>query len=189
MRITTLAATAFAGLTLAGCINVDLTATVTGPDSVRLSGYTEVQTEILDMMGGAAAFCNAEEGGTLEMTETHARCNVLIEGTFGEVFVAEAGEPVPTATDLGDGTVRLSFPVRQMTADASEMRNDPQTMTMMRPMLEGQTFVMRIAGEEIISSNGTIAEDGKSASFGFPLIEVLNAEYQFPETFEAVVRY
>jgi len=189
MRVITLAASTAAALTLAGCIDVDLTATVTGADTVSLSGYTEVQTDVLNMMGGSDAFCNTEQGGTLEMTDAVARCNLLVEGPFSEVFVSRPGEPAPTATDLGDGTVRLSFPVGEMTADASEMRNDPQTLAMMRPMLEGHTFVMHIAGAEILSSNGTISDDGTSASFEFPLVEVLNADYEIPETFEAVVRY
>ena len=142
MKFTALAA----AVALSGCIDVDLTTTITGPETARLTGYTEVQTEILAMMGGTESFCNAEEGGTLEQTDTTARCNMLIEGTFAEVFDGDPGEPAPVATDLGDGTVRVEFPLGAMTADSAQMREDPQTMAMMRPMLEGHTFTVRIAG-------------------------------------------
>lgn len=174
---------------LSGCVDVDLTTTVTGADTVRVTGYMEVQSDILSMLGGAESFCNADEGGTLEMTETTARCNMLVEGTFAEVFKGDPGEPVPSATDLGDGTVRVEFPLGAMTADSTEMRNDPQSAAMMRPMLEGHSFTIRVAGAEIISTNGTRADDGTSAFFTFPLIEVLNPEFEMPDIFNAIVRY
>jgi len=174
---------------LSGCIDVDLTTTITGPDNATVSGYTEVQTEILNMMGGADAFCSADDGGTLETTETTARCNMLIEGSFAEVFEGEPGEPIPTAEDLGDGTVRVEFPLGAMTAEAGEMREDPATVQMMRPMLEGHTFTIRVAGSEIVSTNGTLSEDGKSASYTFALVDVLSPDFEVPDVFEAVVRY
>jgi len=175
--------------TLAGCIDVDMTTTITGPDSARLTGYMEVQTEILNMMGGTDSFCNEAEGGTLEMTDTTARCNMLVEGSFAEVFEAEDGEPAPTATDLGDGTVRVEFPLGAMTADTADMRDDPQNVALMRPMLEGRTFTFRVAGVEIMSTNGTLADDGKSASYTFPLIDLLSEDFSVPDVFETVVRY
>lgn len=188
MRMLKYAALATA-LAVSGCIDVDLTTTITGADTARIDGVMEVQTEILNMMGGAESFCNAEEGGTLVINETSAQCNMLIEGTFAEVFKGDPGEPVPTATDLGDGTVRVEFPLGSMTADAAEMRNDPQAAQMMGPMLAGHTFTVRIAGTEIISTNGTIGDNGASASFTFPLIEILNPDFVIPNVFEAVVRY
>ena len=188
MRMLTLAAAATA-VTLSGCIDVDLTTTITGPDAVQLTGYMEVQTEILNMMGGPESFCDPADGGTLQMTDMTARCNIVTTGSFAEVFEGEPGEPVPTATDLGDGTVRVEFPLGAMTADAEGMRDDPQTAQMMRPMLDGHTFTVRIAGAEVISTNGTVAEDGQSASYTFPLVEILSPEFDIPDVFEAVVRY
>ncbi|GAB4261930.1 MAG: hypothetical protein Kow0013_06960 [Pararhodobacter sp.] len=178
-----------AAMALSGCIDVDMTATILGADHAQVNGFMQVDRQTLDMMGGGAAFCNEEEGGTLTVTDTEARCDMHVDGTFAEVFEGDPGEPVPTATDLGDGTVRVVFPIAAMTADTAEMRADPQMAAMMAPMLEGHVFTMRIAGAEIVSSNGVIAEDGKSASFTFPLAEALNPDYVFPETFETVVRY
>lgn len=179
-----------AALGLSGCIDVDMTAEIVGADQARVTGYMQVQRDMLDMMGGPEGFCNADDGGTLEMTETHARCNMLMEGTFEEVFSGESeGEPAPEVTDLGDGTVRVTFPIGAMTADTAEMRADPNMSAMMRPMLEGHAFTIRISGAEIISTNGELAADGRSASYSFPLVQVLDPDVVFPETFEAVVRY
>lgn len=182
-KLSTLAA----AVALAGCVDVDLTTTITGADSARVSGYMEVQRQMLDMMGGGEAFCDAADGGVLTLTDTTARCDLSAEGTFAEVF--QGDEPKPTATDQGDGTVLVSFPIGAMTADSAEMRNDPQAAAMMRPMLEGHTFTLRVAGAQIVSSNGVIAEDGLSASFTMPLVEILNPEFNPPATFDTVVRY
>ena len=183
-------AAALAGaLALSGCIDVDMTATIEGADQASVEGHMTVQRQMLDMMGGAESFCPADEGGTLTTTDTEARCDVNVEGTFAEVFKAEPGEPTPTATDLGDGTVRVVFPIGAMGADTEQMRNDPQMAQMMRPMLEGHSFTVRIAGAEIVSSNGEIAADGGSASYTFNLVDILVASVDLPETFEAVVRY
>jgi hypothetical protein len=176
-------------LGLSGCIDVDMTAEITGADQARVTGYMQVQREMLDMMGGAEGFCNADDGGTLEMTDTHARCNMLIEGTFAEVFTDEGEGPSPTIEDLGDGTVRVSFPIGAVTADAAEMRADPQMAAMMRPMLEGHSMTIRIAGAEIISTTGEVSADGRSASFSIPLVSILDENATFPDVFEAVVRY
>lgn len=178
-----------AALGLSGCIDVDMTAEIVGADQARVTGYMQVRRETLDMMGGAEGFCNADEGGTLEMTETHARCNMLMEGTFDEIFSGEEEGPQPEIADLGDGTVRISFPIGALTADTAEMRADPNMAAMMRPMLEGHAFTIRVAGAEIVSTNGELAADGRSASYSFPLVNALDPDVVFPETFEAVVRY
>jgi hypothetical protein len=177
-----------AALALSGCIDLEMNAEIVGANQARVTGYMQVQRGLLEMMGGPEEFCKADEGGTLELTDTHARCNMLIEGTFDEVFAAEEG-PQPTIEDLGDGTVRVSFPIAAATADAAEMRADPQMAAMMRPMLEGHQFVIRILGAKIVSTNGELAADGQSASFTLPLVSLLDANATYPETFEAVVRY
>lgn len=182
-------AAVIAALTLSGCVDIDLTTTITGADTAEVSGSMTIQQQMLDMMGGAQAFCPPEEGAVLTVAESSARCDVSKAGTFAEVFQAEPGQPAPTATDLGDGTVRVSFPIGVMTADAAQVREDPQMLAMMRPMLEGHAAAIRVTGVEIISSNGTISEDGRTATFGFALVDMLNPDVQMPETFDTIVRY
>lgn len=178
-----------AALGLSGCIDVDMNAEILGADQARVTGYMQVPREMLEMMGGEAGFCPTAEGGTIEMSDTHARCNMLQEGTFAEVFEAPEEGPAPVIEDLGDGTVRVAFPIGASMADAADMRADPQMVEMMRPMLEGHTFTLRIVGAEIVESNGEISEDGTTTTFTFPLTAALDPAAEFPEFYEAIVRY
>jgi len=189
MRFVKFAAVGLA-LALGGCIDMDMDMAILGPDQARLSGHIQVSREMFDMMGGAEEFCPADEGGTVELTETHARCNMLMEGTFAEVFTEnDDGSPSPTATDLGDGTVRVTFPMGDLTGDMDEMKSDPQMAAMFRPMFEGHNISISISGAEIVSSNGTISDDGRRATLSFGLVDLFEEDTGIPELFEAVVRY
>lgn len=189
MRFAKFAAVGLA-FALAGCIDMDMDTAILGPDQARLSGHIQVSREMYNMMGGDDEFCPAAEGGTIELTDTHARCNMLVEGTFAEVFEAsEDGSPSPTATDLGDGTVRVTFPMGDLTADMDEMTADPQMAAMFRPMFEGHSISISVSGAEIVSSNGTLSDDGRRATISFELVELFEEQPDVPEVFEAVVRY
>ncbi len=183
------AAALVGAVALSGCVDVDMTAAITGADAATVSGNMSIQRQMLDMMGGGEGFCPADDGGTLTMTDTEARCDIEMSGSFAEVFEEVEGQPSPTATDLGDGTVRVVFPLGQMASDAGEMRNDPQMVAMMRPMLEGHVFTIHVTGAEVVSTNGTLSDDGASASFSFALVDILDPAVQVPETFETIVRY
>ena len=188
MRLISLGLVASTAL-LSACVDADLTATITGPDQATVAGYMAVERQVLDMMGGTENFCTGEDGGVLEMTETHARCNISETGTFAEIFDAEPGQPTPTITDLGDGTARVVFPIGDLTADLADMRADANMAQMMLPMLQGHVITMRVAGVEIVSSTGEVAADGASASFSYPLENALNPDIPLPTSFETVVRY
>ncbi|MEZ5751915.1 MAG: hypothetical protein R3D60_08110 [Paracoccaceae bacterium] len=178
-----------AALTLSGCIDIDVTATITAADRAEVSGHMEIQRMILDNFGGTQHFCNADEGGTLTLTDTTARCDFGRTGAFAEVFPQASDDAASTVTDLGDGTVRVSIPLGDVMGDMSDVSANPAMAAQFRPMLEGHGVTIRVAGAEIVSSNGEIAPDGLSASYTFDLVDVLNPDLSLPAAFETVVRY
>jgi hypothetical protein len=189
MRFVTAAAACIV-LSLAACVDVDMETTVLGPDEARVNGFMQVDRSMFDMMGAPADFCPEDEGGSIELTATHARCQVAQTGSFSELFeAAENDAPTPTATDLGDGTVRVEFPLGDMAGETEELGADPNMAAMFRPMMEGHSVVLRISGAEIISSNGTISDDRTSAMMEIALTDLLDRPEEIPDTFEAVVRY
>ena len=173
-------------LALGGCFDMEMDTMILGADEVRLSGFMQVNREMLDMMGGVDEFC-PEEDGTLEETDTYVRCNFLAEGTVEEVF--EGDEDAPTIEDLGDGTVRVTIMLDEFTGEMDEMVDDPAAMAMFRPMMEGHGMTFSISGAEIVSTNGELSDDGTSASVSFALTDTLEEDHDIPEMLEAVVRY
>jgi len=191
MRLFTAAAAGIV-LSLSACVDGDMDTTILGPDEARVSGYVQIQRQMFDMFGARMGdFCPADEGGEPELTDTHARCTVTRTGSFDEIFEAagEAGAPSPTATDLGDGSVRVVFPLGDMRDAIGEMADDPNMIAMFRPMMEGHSIILRISGDEIVSSNGTVTTDGTSTMLEIALTDLIDNAGAIPETFEAVVRY
>ncbi|WP_209425874.1 hypothetical protein [Pararhodobacter sp. SW119] len=177
-------------LSLAACIDVDMETAVLGADQARVTGHMQVQRQMYEMMGSSGDFCSAEDGGVIELTDTHARCVVQQTGTFAEIFESGNGEgPTPEAIDLGDGTVRVVFPLGEMSGELDEVAQDPNMIAMFRPMMEGHSIVLRISGAEIVSSNGIVSSDRTSAMMKFALTELIDQPDAIPATFEAVVRY
>ena len=189
MRLLTAAAAGLA-LSLAACIEADMETTILGADEARVNGYIQVERAMVDMMGGADGFCTAEDGGKLQITNTHARCTITQTGTFAQIFEADTGGgPQPTSRDLGDGTVHVSFPLGDLSDEMGDMAADPNMIAMFRPMMEGGAITLRISGAQIVSSNGEISGDGRSSTMRFPLTDLVDRPDAIPPTFEAVVRY
>ena len=185
-----IAAAAGAILSLSACVDVDMETTVLGPDEARVSGHMQMQRQMYDMMGGSGDFCPAAEGGELQLSQTHARCAISQTGSFAELFeTGDVGAPTPSATDLGDGTVQVTFPLGEMRGEMEEIADDPNMIAMFRPMMEGHSVVLRISGAEIISSNGTVSGDGTSTMLEIALTDLIDQPEAIPESFEAVVRY
>lgn len=187
MRLFTATACA-AAFVLSGCIDIEMDVTALGPDQARVNGSMTVARAMLDMMGGPEDFCDPEDGGELILTETHARCDLLVEGSIADVFPPE-DDSAPQMTDLGDGSARVVFLLGDMTADTVEMRDDPEMAQMFLPMLQGHSVTLRIRGSQILSTNGTLSDDGTTASYSFQLDQLLDKDFSMPETFEAIVRY
>jgi hypothetical protein len=193
------AAAAGAVLALAACVDVDMDTTILDADRVRVSGHIQMERAMFDMAGGGTdGFCPEDEGGTLTLTDQHARCTITQTGTFAEIFEAAAGgivddadeeTPMPTATDVGDGTVRVVFPLGDIAGEAEAMGADPGMVAMFRPMMEGHSIILRISGAEIVSSNGKISPDRTSSVLTIPLTDLLDGPQAIPASFEAVVRY
>jgi hypothetical protein len=188
-----LIAAAAAGIILAlsACVDADMETRVLDADRVQVTGHIQVERAMFEMFGGPGDFCREEEGGVLELTDAHARCTITQTGSFEQVFVAseEADVPAPTATDLGDGTVRVSFPLGDALREAEQMVADPNMVAMFRPMMEGRNIVLRISGAQILSSTGTVSPDGTTATLRIGLTDLIDAPQTLPETFGAFVRY
>jgi hypothetical protein len=171
-----------------------MTIDVLGEDQARVSGFMQMSKQMFDMSGGDTSFCDAEEGGTLTITDTHARCDFSKEGTFAEILTepdaeANPAEPQGELVYLDSNRVRAMFPMGALNEGTADMAEDPQTEAMMRAMMAGLSITMRVRGAEIESTTGTLAEDGKSASITIGVEDIFDKARAPFADFETIVKF
>lgn len=183
-----------AALALAACVEVDMTVEVLGEDEARLTGFMQMQRQMYDMSGGDDSFCAEEDGGTLVLSDTHARCEFDKTGTFAEILNPDAADDAPTEiqgelTYLDSDRVRAMFPLSAMNDGMDEMTEDPQMMAMMRQMFDGMSISFTVQGREIESTTGTISDDGTRATIQLGVDDLISADGEQLDDFETIVRF
>jgi hypothetical protein len=174
---------------LSACVDTEMNLNVSSATHGSITGHIQVQRAMFDMSGGDDSFCPGDEGGVLTVTEAHARCEVSMEGSFAELIKSDDAATSPRIIDMKDGTVRVTYPLQDMTSEMGDMGTDPQMLAMFRPMLEGGRVVIRVTGAQIVSSSGTISADGRSAEIGFDLTDLIDNPDAIPSEFVSIVRY
>lgn len=178
---------------LSACIEVDMTIDVLGEDEARVTGFMQMPRQMFEMSGQDDSFCSPEDGGTFELTETHARCTFDQTGSFDEIMNSSAAPDAADAMDgtlvyLGEGRVRAVLPLSAMNSDMEEMGDDPAMLAMMRQMFSGLSISLTLQGKEIESSTGTISEDGRAASISLGVDDLIGPEEPLAD-FETVLRF
>ena len=179
-------------LALAGCIGVEAEIEVLGADSARMAGVLQMQRGIYEMAGGEIEFCGEGEDGVLELTDANAICRFEMTGSFDDLFGDD--DPDPGALPAGialiaEGVARVTIPLTDLTDDSSDMLDDPAMLDMVRPMFAGYEIAFVVRGAEILESNGTIADDRRSARFAMPIVDLLDPDLAPPDAFVTDLRF
>ena len=183
-----------AAAVLAACVEVDMTVEVLGEDEARLTGFIQMERQMYEMTGGDDSFCPEEDGGSLVLSDSHARCTFDQTGTFAELMRPDAADDVPTdiqgeLTYLDSNRVRALFPLSAMNDGMDEMMDDPQMMAMMRQMFAGMSISFTVQGREIESSTGTISDDGTRATIQLGVDDLISPDAAQMDDFETIVRF
>jgi len=177
---------------LTACVEVDMNVEILGADEARVTGYMQVDRQMFEMSGQDASFCDPEDGGTLVMTDTHARCEIDQTGNFTEIM-DDNGEGGPDdiqaqLVHLDGNRVRALLPLSAMSGQMEDMGDDPQALAMARQMLAGLSITFSVTGQGIESTTGTLSEDGTTASVTLG-IEELIAPGAVLTDFETIATY
>ncbi len=183
-----------AALALAACVEVDMAIEVLGEDEARVTGFMQMQRQMFEMSGGDESFCPEEDGGTLTLTDTHARCDFDKTGSYAEIVPSESSSDGPAEVEgeltyLGDNRTRVFLPLAAMNAGMDEMGDDPQMLEMMRQMLSGMSVSFTVKGREIESSTGTISEDGSAATIMLGIDDLIPPAADRIGDFETILRF
>ncbi|MCL1630213.1 hypothetical protein M3N55_15960 [Roseibaca sp. V10] len=179
-------------LALTACIEVDMNVEILGEDEARVTGYMQIQRQMYEMSGQDASFCDAEDGGTFVLTDTHARCQIDKTGSFAEIM-DDGGADGPQdmqaqLVHLDSNRVRALLPLSALSGQMEDMASDPQAMAMARQMMAGLSIGFSVSGDSIESTTGTMSDDGKTATVTLGLDDLLAPGTPLQD-FETIVRY
>ena len=178
---------------LAGCFDVDATIAITGDDQAEMNMQMTIGAELVAMLAGTEEDpCDDmvredQDDGSVICTENKS-------GSISELMAdPDMGEGL-TIEKRDGGLYYVAFVLEDLTGEMGMGQDDmsaeeqAQMMAMMGGMFEGHKMVLNIAGAEILETNGTLSDDGKTATYEIPLTMLLDPETTLPETFNALVR-
>lgn len=179
-------------LSLAACMDVDMTIDVLSTSDAEATMVTTVGPDIYAMIEAQAEegdeeFCSE---GELTETGTEVLCTVTQSGAFADLDFGDE-ETGPTITEVGGGQVRVAFPTgdlsEQVASDAG-VADDPQMLAMITSLFEGHSITMTVTGGRIVDTNMNLSPTGDSASFEIPFVDLLTGGAELPDELFAVVQ-
>ncbi len=188
-----LAATAALAAMLAGCIDVSLDVAVTSPTTARATMTQVMGADIYAMvkMGEEsgdteeAGFC--DEGTLTETADGGATCIIVEEGAFADLDLGQ-DEGGMRFTEAGPGLVRVALPTADMKAElGADEDMDAETKQMVDAFFAGRTLTVSVSGAEVVDTNMSRSDDGKTASEAIPMLDLINGTAELPDELFAVV--
>jgi hypothetical protein len=156
---------------LAGCVSAAVDVVVLDEGTARgtmklivpAATYAELRSE-----GDAQSICKDSD----EVAEVDGGlvCTTVQEGAFADLsFAGEQGDGGVTFKALGNGLVRVAFPLAEM---ADSDTPSEEELQMISALFADQTVTMSVSGGIIVETNMELAPDGLSATMSLPLANV-----------------
>lgn len=179
-------------LPLAACFDVDMSIAFKDENNAEATMVMKASPEFYAMMSSSEEeFCGedgvetANEDGSHTCTETFSGTvdEILNDPDMGEGMTIERrdGGQIYVAFDLGDLTEEVVPPAEEG-AEAEQMKQ------MMLAAFVGHKIAINVSGAEIIETNGTVSDDGKTASFEIPLERLIEQSEPLPESFNVLLQ-
>lgn len=184
--LTKIAGVAVVAAGLAGCVDVTMELEAIDTETARGTFTMVMDKQMYDMAQaqGSEEFCDPE--AELIVGDTTVTCIDETVGSYEDVIDAAEDEEAPTIVPQGDGTVRITFPTATLT-DEFGAPSDPQELAMMTTMFEGKNLTLVASGGKVVDTNMDLAEDGMSASFSIPFVDLMSGTVELPAESYAVI--
>lgn len=175
---------------LAACFDVEMSVNVVDDTTAEATMVMTASPEFYAMMtSDGEAFCEGEEtaldDGSHTCTETYSGTieDVLGNPDIGEgvTFERRDGGLVFVSFDLGDLSNEVA-PPGEAGADDEDMRQ------MMQAAFVGHQIKLNVSGSEIVETNGTLSDDGKTAQLVIPLETMLDETNDLPASFDVLLK-
>lgn len=174
---------------LAACFDAEMTLSFPDENTAEGTMVMIASQEFYDMSSSSGEpFC---EGGTEAVLDDGSHsCTETFSGTIDEALNnPDLGEGMSIERRDG-GLLFVSFDLGEITGDlpGPEEAGGEEMMAMMAASFEGHAITMNIAGAEILETNGSISQDGATASFAIPLDKMMLGEVDLPGSFDVLLR-
>jgi hypothetical protein len=187
-------------LPLAACFDADMTITFLDNERAEMKAVMTMSPEFYAMIAQSGDDA-CEEGVGEVQADGSFICTItesgLIDEMTGEMAGSEdddggmnPGEEM-SIERLDANTIKVSFDLAAMLEDSGPSEEDQEGMEAMQAQIQaaftGHAITMRVVGKEIISTNGTVSEDGTTASYVLPMTVMFEKEPDIPASFDVVV--
>lgn len=177
-------------LLMSACIDADVTIAFTSETEVTTTGEMQMARELFDLMGKSAeAAC---PGGTGALTETAFSCKqtetMTVEELLAQAPRTNQGTPedltaAAAITRLDNGNIQVALDFSQLMKGQQGAEELKGMAKMMKAAVAGHSFTFHITGPQIISTTGTLSEDGLTATKIIPIAAFLDAKPDFGPAF------
>lgn len=185
-------------LPLAGCFDADMTFTVNGDDTATMRAVMSMGPEMYGMIASSGedpceegvGEAQADGGYICTIEETDTLDNIVAdlkqaqEGQEGPMNLSEGF----TLERLDGGLVKVAFDLASLGEGAAESGMDPAMMGSMMQAFEGHGMTITVVGKEIVETNGTLSDDGTSATMHIPLAAILTQDANLPASFDVTLK-
>ena len=187
-------------LPLAACFDADISVNFVDNENAEMTAVMSMGPEMFAMMAQSGED-PCEDGVGEAQADGSYICTITERDTIDNM-IAEANAPSdpndansPTAgmaegyaiERLDGDTVRVSFDLSEMMSEKPD-EDMGEMADMLRASFMGHAITMNVSGAEIVETNGTISEDGKTATFVIPLDKMLDEDPGLPASFDVTVK-
>lgn len=178
-------------LPLAACFDVDMSLSFPDEDNVEMKSVMTASPEFYAMASSDGEdMCENGEG--MVQDDGSYICTEVESGSIDELMAdpdkaqgmtieRRDGGLLFVALDMGDLTSEMAMPEEEVEDSMKDM---------LREAFAGHAITVNVAGSEIVETNGTISDDGKTATFEIPLTVLLDnpADVDLPDAFTVLLK-
>lgn len=187
-------------LPLSACFDADLDFVVHDDDTASMSSKINMGAELYGMAASSGEDPCEDGIGTQEADGTFT-CVIektdTIDNLIAMIDEQNSVSQPDGAVNPGKGVtlerlegpfVKMSFDLAKLKESAAQSGMDASMMGMVEQAFQGHRIHMTITGAQIVETNGSLTNDGKTAEITIPLIALLKPDPSLPNVFETVVR-
>jgi len=176
---------------LAACFDVEMSVAFPDEDAAEGTMVMTASPEFYAMTTSSGEpFCG-EEGEDVALDDGSHTCTETFSGTIDEILSDPDMGDGMTIERRDGGLIYIAFDLGDMTEEIvppeEEGAEDMEMKDMMIAAFAGHKIAINVSGAEIVETNGTVSEDGKTSSFEIPLETLVTQTLELPESFNVLL--